>query len=81
MIITNSQMLFLRFSLRNSSCNVIGNEGIYNVGEVKEEPQQYKLSECSATHWQVGLPTSQLPNTWHNRISNPHVLLTCLMAA
>ena len=39
MIITNSQMLFLSFSLRNSSCNVIGNESIYNVGEVKEEPQ------------------------------------------
>ena len=32
-------MVFLRFSLRNSSCNVIGNEGIDNVGEIKEEPQ------------------------------------------
>lgn len=37
MIITSSQMVFLRFSLKNSSYNFVGNDGIYNMGEWGEE--------------------------------------------
>ena len=36
MTITNSQIMFLGFSLRNSPFNCDGNEGIYSVGEGEE---------------------------------------------
>ena len=47
MTITNSQMTFLGFSLRNPFYNFMGNEGIY-VGKGGEE--SYKIPAIRAFH-------------------------------
>jgi len=48
MIITSSQMVFLRFFLKNSSYNFVGNDGIYSMSEWGEE--MHKISNVKASH-------------------------------
>lgn len=60
LIITNSPIVFLAFSLRKFYYNFMGNVGIYSVDEGEEESTQKQLAECLVAHSQVGLPVRQL---------------------